>query len=182
MRKIGFCKRERLENVKKSKMFMVDFFLMLFVLLLDQFTKYMAIVKLQNKPSFVIVEGVLELTYLENRGSAFGMFENKKIMILFVGILFMTCIFAFLVRIPEKRKFCSLHILFTMIIAGGIGNMIDRLRLGYVVDFISFVLIHYPIFNVADIFIVCGTISLFLLFALYYTDQDLEFLSFKKKS
>jgi len=68
-----------------------------------------------------------------------------------------------------------------MIVAGGVGNMIDRFRFDYVVDFISFVLINYPIFNVADIYVVLAVIGVFILFLFVYKDEDLDFLSFKKK-
>ena len=68
-----------------------------------------------------------------------------------------------------------------MLIAGALGNIVDRLRFDYVVDFISFVLIHYPIFNVADCYIVVSAILLFLLFMFVYKEADLEFLSFRKK-
>lgn len=72
-----------------------------------------------------------------------------------------------------------MHVLLAVIVAGGIGNMIDRFRLDYVVDFISFVLINYPIFNVADIYVV-ATIGLFILFLFVYKEKDLEFLNFKQ--
>lgn len=58
--------------------------------------------------------------------------------------------------------------------------MVDRVRYDYVVDFISFVLINYPIFNVADIYIVLSTIGLFILFLFVFKEQDLEFLNFRK--
>ena len=69
-----------------------------------------------------------------------------------------------------------------MLIAGALGNIIDRIRFDYVVDFISFVLIHYPIFNVADCYIVVAAVMLFLLFMFVYKEEDLEFLSFRKKA
>ena len=86
----------------------------------------------------------------------------------------------FLLKLPEQKKFRIVHILLAVIIAGGIGNMIDRFRLDYVVDFISFVLINYPIFNVADIYVVVATIGLFILFLFVYKEKDLEFLNFKQ--
>jgi signal peptidase II len=128
----------------------------------------------------VIIDGVLELQYLENRGSAFGMLQNQKFFILFVGIVFLAVILFFLCRLPEKKKYNILHFMLTMIVAGGIGNMIDRIRFDYVVDFISFVLINYPIFNVADCYIVVATIGLFILFLFVFKENDLEFLNFKQ--
>lgn len=167
-------------EVKRTKMLIIDFILGVALLALDQFTKYLAIIKLKGYPAYVLIDGVLELQYLENRGSAFGMLQNQKFLILFIGIVFMSVILFFLFKLPQERKFCIMHILLSLIIAGGVGNMVDRIRFDYVVDFISFVLIDYPIFNVADCYIVCATIVLFILFLFVYKEKDLEFLSFKQ--
>lgn len=167
-------------KVKRGKMFILDLVLAVLLLAFDQFTKYLAIIKLKDQSAYVLIDGVLEFRYLENRGSAFGMLQNQKFFIIFVGIVFLTMILFFLFKLPEKKKFCSVHILLSFVIAGGIGNMIDRFRFDYVVDFIYFVLIDYPIFNVADIYIVCGTILLFLLFLFVFKEKDLEFLNFKQ--
>lgn len=167
-------------EVKRSKMLIIDFVLVIVLLVFDQLTKYLAIMNLKGQSPFVLIEGVLELQYLENRGSAFGMLQNQKFFILFVGIVFLAVILFFLFKLPEQRKFCPMHLLFSGIIAGGVGNMIDRIRFDFVVDFISFILIDYPIFNVADCYIVCGTIILFLLFVFVYKEKDLEFLNFKQ--
>ena len=83
-------------------------------------------------------------------------------------------------KIPEKKKYTILHVLLVLIASGAVGNMIDRLRLDYVVDFISFVLIHFPIFNVADIYVTVATFLLVILLLFYYKESDLEFLSFKQ--
>lgn len=165
---------------KKWKRLLMDAVLFVILLVFDQFTKYLAIANLKEKPALVLIDGVLELQYLENRGSAFGMLQNQKFFILFVGIVFMAVILFLLFKLPEQKKFKAVHILLTMIIAGGIGNMIDRCRFDYVVDFISFVLINYPIFNVADIYIVVATILLFLLFLFVFNEKDFEFLNFKQ--
>lgn len=165
---------------KRTKMLLIDVVVMLVLLGLDQLTKYLAIINLKNHPAVVLWDGVLELNYLENRGSAFGMLQNQKFFILFIGVVFLAVILFFLFKLPEEKKFCIVHILLSAIVAGGVGNMIDRLRFDYVVDFISFVLIHFPIFNVADCYIVVATIVLFLLFLFVFEEKDLEFLSFKQ--
>ena len=84
-------------------------------------------------------------------------------------------------RLPQGKKYNILQILLICIVAGGIGNMIDRFFLGYVVDFFSFVLINYPIFNVADCYVVCATIGLFIMFLFVFKDEELTFLSLKRK-
>ena len=168
------------KEIKKRTMLIIDVIVMLVLLAFDQFTKYLAIVRLKNQPAYVLIDGVLELQYLENRGSAFGMLQNQKFFILFIGIIFLMVLLFVLLKLPEHKKYCILHIALTAVIAGGVGNMIDRFRLDYVVDFISFVLINYPIFNVADIYVVVATIGLFVLFLFVYSEKDLEFLNFKQ--
>ncbi len=165
---------------KKGKLLLIDLLVFLLLLALDQFTKYLAIIKLKGQAAIQLIPEVLELQYLENRGSAFGMLQNQKIFLLFVGVIFMAVMIFFLVKMPVEKKFYFAHVVFTFVIAGGIGNMVDRVRFDFVVDFISFVLIDFPIFNVADIYIVLGTITLFILFMFVYKEKDLEFLSFKQ--
>jgi len=165
---------------KKVKILLLDTAIMLVLLAFDQYTKYLAILHLKDKPALVLIDGVLELQYLENRGSAFGMLQNQKFFILFVGIVFLSVILFFLFKLPTQKKYNAAHVLLSVVIAGGIGNMIDRFRFDYVVDFISFVLINYPIFNVADCYIVVAMIGLLILFLFVFKEKDLEFLNFKQ--
>lgn len=170
------------KNQKRAKviMLLIDMVVTALLLSLDQFTKYLAITKLKDNPAVVLIRDVLELNYLENRGSAFGMLQNQKFFILFVGFVFLAVILFFLFKLPGEKKFRIVHILLAAVIAGGIGNMIDRFRFDYVVDFISFVLINFPIFNVADCYIVVSVIGLFILFLFVFKEKDLEFLNFKQ--
>lgn len=146
----------------------------------DQFTKYLALTKLKGEEAIVLIQGVLELDYLENRGSAFGMFQNQRVFLLASGFVFLAFILYFMLKIPIEKKYLLIHLCLTGILAGGIGNMIDRFRFGFVVDFISFVLIHFPIFNTADCYIVVAVILLMLEILFVLKDDDLSFLSFKK--
>jgi len=165
---------------KKVIMLLIDTAVAALLLLLDQYTKYLAIIHLKDSPAVVLIEDVLELKYLENRGSAFGMLQNQKFFILFVGFVFLAVILFFLFKLPVEKKFRIVHILSAAVVAGGIGNMIDRFRFDYVVDFIYFVLINFPIFNVADCYIVVSVIGLFIMFLFVFKEKDLEFLSFKQ--
>lgn len=167
--------------LKKRWMLLLDALLILLLLALDQWTKHLAVVHLKNSRAISLIDGVLELKYLENRGSAFGILQNQKFFILFVGFVFMAAVLFFLFKLPMAKKFVIVHVLLSAIVAGGTGNMIDRFRFDYVVDFIYFALINFPIFNVADCYIVVSTIGLFILFMFVYKEKDLEFLSFKQK-
>ena len=154
---------------------------LLAMLLFDQFTKYLALTRLKGNPAAVLIDGVMELQYVENTGMAFSLFQDRKIFILIMGFLVMAVILFFLFRIPDGKRFRIVHILLAALIAGALGNIIDRIRFDFVVDFISFVLIHYPVFNVADCYIVVSAVILFFLFMFVYKEDELEFLSFKKK-
>ena len=79
-----------------------------------------------------------------------------------------------LLKAPNKKRYIPLHLLLIVIAAGAVGNMIDRLRLNYVVDFIYFSLINFPVFNVADIYVTAATFLLFFLILFYYKEEELE--------
>lgn len=167
-------------NKQKKRLLLTDLLGLIALVLADQFTKYIAVVHLKDQPAISVIPDVLEFNYLENRGAAFGMLQNQKIFFVFVAVIILAMIAYVLFKMPEKRKYTILHVLLVLIAAGAIGNMIDRLRLNYVVDFISFVLIHFPIFNVADIYVTVATTALVLLLLFYYKESDLGFLSFKQ--
>ena len=147
--------------------------------LLDQITKILAADCLADGP-FVIIPGVFELRYLENRGAAFGMLQNQRVFFLVLTVVFLTVITYIYLKIPADRKYLPLRSLSIVVTAGAIGNFIDRLILMYVRDFLYFSLINFPIFNVADIYVTVSAFVFFLLILVYYKDSDLEFLSNKK--
>ncbi len=169
-------------NSTYSKRFAIIMDLLIVAVLIaaDQIIKHIVVLKLKGQPAHVLWDKVLEFDYVENTGSAFGMLQNQKFFIIFVGIIFMAVIIFLTMRLPLKKKFLPAHILFAMVVAGGIGNMIDRIRLDYVVDFISVVLIHFPVFNFADSCVVIGVIGLFILFLFVYKEKDLDFLKLKQ--
>lgn len=167
--------------MKKTVLYIIDIVLLALLVFLDQFTKKLAVLNLKDKPAYNIIDGVLEFNYLENKGAAFGMLQNQKIFFVFIALIFIAAIIFILIKAPEDSKYIKLHILLTMICAGAIGNMIDRLRFDYVVDFIYFSLINFPIFNVADICVTVSTIVLIILILFVYQDHDFYFLSFKEQ-
>ena len=147
------------------------------LVIVDQITKYIAIDRLKGQPALKLIDGVFELQYLENRGAAFGMLQNGQVFFVFAAVVMMTAILFVLIKAPMEKKYRPWHVFLVMIAAGGIGNMIDRLRLDYVVDFFYFSLIDFPIFNVADIYVTVGT-ALFLIMLLFFCkEEDLNFIS-----
>lgn len=139
---------------------------------LDQLSKYFAQTKLQELGSVPIIENVFHLTYARNTGAAFSILRDKQLLL----ILFTFLAIAMLMGLLFKNIRLSGHILvnysLALIIGGAIGNLIDRMRLNYVIDFFDFRLINFAIFNVADVFVVCGAIL--LAFAVLVLGADLE--------
>lgn len=82
----------------------MDMILLIILVALDQFTKYIAVLKLKNQAAFSIIDGVLEFNYLENRGAAFGMLQNQKIFFLFVAFIFLMVIVYVLIRVPQEKN------------------------------------------------------------------------------
>ncbi len=166
---------------KKKKFLLFDFLMIVLLVFLDQFTKYLAVEHLQDKPAIKIIDGVLELNFLKNRGAAFGLLQNQKVFFVLIAVIILFIIGYVLFRMPDNKKYNIMHILLVMIASGAAGNMIDRISHDYVVDFIYFVLINFPIFNVADIYVTVSTVLFILLFLFYYKEDDFNFLSFKQQ-
>ena len=121
---------------------------------LDQLTKWLAVTLLQGNPSVPIIPEVFQLTYLENPGAAFGMLQNNRWVFLIVSTVGILAVLLYLlIKRPTSKLLC---LSLSFIVGGGIGNMIDRVLLGYVVDFFDFCLINFAIFNVADSFVCVG--------------------------
>ncbi len=137
---------------------------------LDQIVKYLAVTYLTTKP-IVLIENVFELTYIENKGAAWSMLENQIWFFILITIIILAVIaYAFY----KKLIYTKLgKISLVLISAGGIGNFIDRITHGYVIDMFSFKLINFPVFNVADICIVCGGL-LFIYYMMFQYDKFAE--------
>ncbi len=122
--------------------------------LLDQITKRLAVVYLKPIHSYPLWEDVFHLTYLENRGAAFGMLQGQRWLFLVITLATCALIVWFVLSEPNLPKTAGVAL--SLIAGGGIGNLIDRMATGAVVDFFDFTLINFAIFNVADICVCVG--------------------------
>ena len=123
-------------------------------ILTDQITKLLAVKLLKPITTKPIINGVIHLTYVENRGAAFGMLADSRWVFIVISTvtIIALCLLLYFGKIENRLSAGA----FAMIISGGIGNMIDRTLLGYVVDFIDFRLINFAVFNGADSFVCVG--------------------------
>ena len=126
----------------------------------DQLSKMWAVEHLMSS-SPVVVPGVLSFTYVENTGMAFGMGSGMTLFLAIASLVLALVLAFMLVRYREKMHALS-KVALSLMIAGALGNVIDRFFLGYVVDFIRFDFVEFAVFNVADICVTMGTIFLFL--------------------
>ena len=142
--------------------------------LFDQWTKLLVLTHLKGHDSYIVIKNVFELYYLENRGAAFGIFQGKRVIFLIITIIILLFLAYCFWRIPYTRKYATLRGVLVLIAAGAVGNFIDRMYNGYVVDFFYFKVINFPIFNVADIYVTCSAIFLAVLLIFCYKEEDLN--------
>lgn len=200
-------------NKSKVKFRTIACFILMFVLIcFDQITKYFVLENLKGRASVPIIKDVFELTFVSNEGIAWGMFSGRiNIVVLFTTIITIGLIYLFtkigllsvyyqgkkendltfnsasdgrVKSMDQKIKRLNiLQIVIVVMFSGALGNLIDRITLGYVVDFFNFKLINFPVFNVADIFITVS-LAVFIIFYLVLLDDDddidMIFKSYKK--
>ncbi len=147
--------------------------LIIILIIADQVSKYVVLQNLKAIETFPIIQDVFHFTYTENTGAAFSIFRDKKIFLLILTSLAMLGVFYYLIKLMKEPSKILLKLSLSLIVAGGVGNIVDRFRLGYVVDFIDFRLINFAIFNVADIFIVVGA-GLLLIDSLFVSKHILK--------
>ena len=123
---------------------------------IDQLTKYLAVQYVKPVGSIPVIDGFFQLTYVENRGAAFGMFQNQRWF--FIGMTVLLILAACVLLVRYKHHTWMSYCCAALIISGGIGNLIDRIAIGYVVDFLSFSFFP-PVFNFADCCVTVGAFS-----------------------
>lgn len=123
----------------------------------DRITKMLAEAHLYGKAPVPFVKGIAELTYLRNTGAAFSFLSGRTRLLAVFTLFVAVYLVYFLIKQKKKNPAKKLYLMsIAMIITGALGNMWDRFALGYVIDFINFTFISFPVFNVADIFITIG--------------------------
>ena len=166
----------------------------------DQWTKYLALIHLKGQEAVSLIPNVLEFRYLENAGAAFSMFQNKQFMFYIITAIVLIVVFGLWGRVVlslnkysalegDAEKFrlktykngVFLNYILMLLAAGAIGNLIDRIRLHYVIDYIYVRLINFPIFNFADICVTIAAVLIVVFFLFIYKD-DKNFKIFGKKN
>ncbi len=163
----------------KKKRVVIIVFLIASIIVLDQFTKWIMRSDFTYGESIIVIKGIFNITYVRNPGAAFGMLANSSELIRFILFKFLTAvaiIWLFVLVWQTIKKGVLLNIAYSLILAGAIGNIIDRVMFNYVVDFLDFHFYgsHFPAFNVADSSITVGGTLLVLDLIITYKNERRE--------
>lgn len=140
-------------------MYIIPIIICVVLVALDQITKWFVLKMLVPVGSVTIIDGFFNLTYVENRGAAFGFLSGAKWLFVLIALIVLIAGCFYYKKIAMDKDKLWLKVSMVMIASGAVGNVIDRLLRGYVVDFLDFIIFGYnfPVFNVADILVVLGT-------------------------
>ena len=149
---------------------LIPFFAGIFIIaILDQTAKIFAAGLLPSVKTIPLIEDVFHLTYVENTGAGFGVFSGYTWILTALTVLVILAVVIYMtVKRPKNKIFVTA---LTFMMGGAVGNVVDRIRLGYVIDFFDFRLIDFPVFNVADCFITVGAI-VFAVFIIFFSDKE----------
>lgn len=162
---------------KSLWMYLTGIVLFGLLVVLDQLTKYAAEVYLKEGGTKPVIPGVFELFYLQNRGAAFGILANRQWVFVMIALVMVAVAIYVYAYLPADPHFLAMRICTVLIAAGAAGNMIDRLVHRYVIDFLYVSLIDFPVFNVADCYVVVGAILLIVLIFTLYRNDNFECLN-----
>ena len=168
-------------STKSRKFYILSAIFIFLLIAFDRLTKYLAVTFLMGTYGITLISGTLRLTYLENQGAAFGILQGMQPVFWVLTAVFLIVAAWFLRKIPKTKHYIPISITVMVLVSGAVGNFIDRIMNGYVVDFIYFEIIDFPIFNVADIYVTLSVIALVALLLFYYKEGDFSFLTIGKK-
>lgn len=150
---------------------LVAFFVgLLAIVFLDQLTKYIVVMQLKPVGTLPLLEDVFHLTYVENSGAGFGILQDYTWLLSVVSAVASAALIGYV--LVKKPKHAWLMLAVTFLTGGAVGNLIDRVRLGYVIDFLDFRWINFPVFNVADCFVTVGAVVLAVYIAFFSGNGD----------
>ncbi len=167
----------RMKKKTLSAVLGILFFLIL--IWADRITKNLAVLHLKDQPEIPLIRGIFVLQYLENRGAAFGILQGRRLPLILITIIILAVVLYVYARAPYTRKFIFLRVILVLVGAGAVGNFVDRISNGYVVDFLYFKAINFPIFNVADIYVVAAAVL--LIYAVLFLFQEEDFAALKDR-
>ncbi len=166
---------------KKLKIMILPIIIIALLTSIDQFTKFIIKSKFSLYESKEVIKNIFAITYIQNKGAAWGVMQGRRIFFLILTFFVLIGCFYILYNIVDNRKYIMSTICITALISGALGNMIDRFKYGYVVDFFDFKLIDFPVFNVADIYVTLSMFAILFLMIFIYKEEDFDEILGKKR-
>ena len=149
----------------KYLIFIVSVSILVFI---DQLTKFLASANLKGNAPYVVIDDIIELVYTENTGAAFGILQGKQFLFYILTVVVLIILLVLLHKMEFTAHNVPYFIFLILIFSGAVGNFVDRVKNRFVVDFIYFKPIDFPVFNFADICITCGVVlALVATFTIY---------------
>ena len=170
-----------MKTIDKRMIWILDVLVCVLALIADRVTKGIVNKNMAVGDSVNVIKGVFQFYHVENTGASWGIFKGGAVFFIILAVVVCLGIAVLITKIPGKTKYIRLHIALSFIVAGAVGNVIDRLQKGSVTDFLYAQFIDFPVFNVADIYIVCATIWVIIMTLFIFKDEELDFLNFGKK-
>lgn len=161
-----------MKNKSDKQFYIISAIIVIVLVILDQITKWQALTKLKPIKNTVVIKGFLDFTFVENRGAAFGILSGKRVFFILLTVVVAAGIIYSFYKLPKTREYNWLKCGLVLVLSGAIGNVIDRTVRGYVVDFLEVTFIKWPVFNLADIYVVVG--ACFILFLSLFVIKEEE--------
>ena len=152
-----------MKNKSDKQFYIISAIIVIVLVILDQITKWQALTKLKPIKNTVVIKGFLDFTFVENRGAAFGILSGKRVFFILLTVVVAAGIIYSFYKLPKTREYNWLKCGLVLVLSGAIGNVIDRAVRGYVVDFLEVTFIKWPVFNLADIYVVVLTLCLWII-------------------
>ncbi len=159
---------------EKKKSIILCCVLVILIIALDQGTKQLIIHNYALGEGTPVIKDVFEILHINNTGSAWGMLSGKTWLLTVFSVVMVGLLLYVLKNVLTDRHYLPIRIIISCVLGGAIGNMIDRIRLGYVTDFLYIKLINFPVFNVADIFVTIPVILLIIFMIFKYRSDDFD--------
>lgn len=172
-------------KTKKQLWILFTFIGVLGLVILDQASKAMAVTNLKNNDGITIIKNFFSLTYVENKGAAWGVLSGRMSILVIITIVLIPLFIFGMIKLNKNKELLEssklkavsiLHFDMILLLSGAIGNFIDRIVNGYVVDFLQFTFIDFPVFNVADCYITVGAAIFIIIYLFMLKDEDINIL------
>ena len=179
------CNKKNKHRIKKLLWVLFTSIGVFVLVLIDQVSKTMAIKNLKNNDSITVIKGFFSLTYVENKGAAWGVLSGRISILVIVTIILIPLFIFGMIKLYKNKELLDisklkavsiLHIDIILLLSGAIGNIIDRIVNGYVVDLFQFTFIDFPVFNVADCYITIGAAIFIIIYLFILKDEDISIL------